>query len=126
MNEQTILNKFYSQCRYSKLYKAIYRQSKLELSEVIDNLDNHNICDANNGFASGFIYYKDTIPFGKKHFTDAVKLFNYFDFSSNDCLAMFFNTDNEIDYNKVSFFLYECFIIDLVHYLQELKSKGNL
>ena len=123
MTENEFFAKFYERCETDQheAYLKIWKKSKIDFDEFLERPDEFR--EPEGGNAEGMIYYHDTVPLGKKLIAFALKLAGtVYDYKAN-----FFIEDEgqgeDIDYNKITHFIYSHMIDDLINYIEELKEE---
>ena len=121
MNEKKVINDFLDLFEKDKkdAYLKVWEASEIDFEDFLEHPDDFR--DPSSGIATGMIYYSDTKPLGKKILAYALKCAG----TEHDLKASFFieQGGEDIDYNKVSWFVYECLIIDLIQYIEYLQES---
>lgn len=110
--KKTLKDFFENHASYPKIYARVWRKAGVDFKEFKEYPNDYR--DPSSGSVPGMIYYYDTVPFGKRNFHVALDIANDVDMSIKD----FQHEDRTIDYNKVSWFLYEMMIIELIDYVE--------
>lgn len=121
MNEKKVINDFLDLFEKDKqeAYLKVWKASKIDFEDFLEHPNDFR--NPMTGIATGLIYYRDTKPLGKKILAYALKCAG----TEYDLKASFFieQDGEDIDYNKVSWFVYECLIMDLIHYIEYLQES---
>lgn len=121
INEKEVLNGFLDLFEKDKkdAYLKVWEASEIDFNDFLERPNDFR--NPMTGIATGLIYYRDTIPLGEKILAFALKKAG----TEHDLKASFFieQGGEDIDYNKVSWFVYECLIIDLIDYIEGITGQ---
>lgn len=119
INEKEVLNGFLDLFEKDKkdAYLKVWEASEIDFNDFLERPNKFR----NPAKATNLIYHRDTIPIGKKIMAFAFKKAG----TEHDLKVSFFIHQNgkDIDYNKVTWFVYECLIIDLINYIEGLTGQ---
>ena len=121
MNEKKVINDFLDLFEEDKkeAYLKVWEASKIDFNQFLKRPNQFR--DPFGGNAIGIIYDRDTKPLGKTILAYALKKAG----TEHDLKASFFIEEDgeDIDYPKVTRFIYECLIIDLIQYIEYLQES---
>ena len=99
-------------------FKTIWKAADVPFLEFIQHPENFR--NPSDGSVNGLIYKDDNIKVGKELLHFALNKANEYSYGID-----FFFKDNEIDYEKVTWFSYGVFVIDLIGYVDEAIEKAR-
>jgi hypothetical protein len=105
---------FFDYTQYPELAKKVISQIGLPFSELCKHPDDYRT--ASHG-VPGFVYYYDTVRFGKRNLVLIMQALNSFE---RECGILDKPTDDETQYfNWLAWFALEAVISELIYYMED-------
>jgi hypothetical protein len=101
---------------FPNFYEKVLEQSGLEWKQIIEHP--HDYYAADSGSVSGFIFYNETVAFGKKHHLSILQILDEFE----SCCGKLENkprpTDEKQYFNCLSWFAWESMMSEIIAFVK--------